>query len=86
MMPYIDVLSSPVELRVSGHCNGRLVIFQDSSGPFGGFPSSELSRLIQTHSCVALDKATYSASAVERATVSCFLLRHDTGPPAIWNR
>ena len=33
-------------------------------GLSGGFPSSELSCLIQTHSCVALDKATYSASAV----------------------
>ena len=27
----------------------------------------------------------YSASAVERATVLCFLLRHDTGPPAMQN-
>ena len=34
-------------------------------------------------SWIVLDNATYSASAVDKATVSCFLLLHDTGAPAI---
>ena len=55
-------------------------------GPLDGFLRSELSLRIHTHSCAALDSATYSASAVDRATVSCFLLLHDTGPHATWNK
>ena len=54
-------------------------------GPSDMFPNSEFSRLIQIHSCAALDNATYSTSAVDNATVSCFLLLYDTGLPAIQN-
>ena len=39
------------------------------------FPFSSLyNSLNQTASCAAADKATYSASAVDRETHSCFLL------------
>uniref|UniRef100_A0A669DIX9 RING-type domain-containing protein n=1 Tax=Oreochromis niloticus TaxID=8128 RepID=A0A669DIX9_ORENI len=40
------------------------------------------SRLNQTPSCAAWLKAIYSASAVESATVACFLLSQLTAPPA----
>jgi len=41
-------------------------------GEFVGIPSSEESFLSQIASQVALARAMYSASMVERATVSCF--------------
>ena len=55
-------------------------------GPLGVRPRSAKSFLSQMDSCAALASATYSASAVESATHSCFLLLHDTAPPLIWNR
>ena len=55
-------------------------------GLFCLFPRSELSLLSHIIAWAALDKARYSASAVDSATVSWFLLRHDTGPPAIRKR
>ena len=41
-------------------------------GEFVGIPSSEESFLSQIASQVALARAMYSASMVERATVGCF--------------
>ena len=52
----------------------------------GGWLSSTLSCLIQMASCAALASAMYSASAVDKATLVCFLLRQLTAPPPIVNR
>ena len=58
----------------------RLIVFHDGEG----FPVQQLVFLIQTLSCATLNKATYSTLAVDSATVSCFLICHNTGPPETW--
>ena len=49
------------------------------------FRKSELSSLIHTDSCAALDNAMYSASAVDKAIQDCFLLLQLTAvPPTLY--
>ena len=68
-------------LRILGYSNAGLVIFMMMVESSDVLLISEFSLIIQMHSYEALDNATYSASAVDKATVSCILLFHNTGPP-----
>ena len=68
-------------LRILGHSNAGLVIFVMMVGSSDVLLNSEFSLVILMHSCEALDNAVCSASAVDKATVFCILLFHNTGPP-----
>ena len=70
-MPAVDMLCPPVVDWVVGKFSGHLLSIQSSGGPQGP-TASESSLLIHIASCAPDAAAIYSASVIDRVTMSCF--------------